>query len=127
MRSSFVSMIQSILEFRFISAIAVIFQVNISVLPLSAKNAFVTAYLLESFIAQFKNVVCCFQTILCFLSFKEGKNRSPQPLIYFDYFLSYEREQEVHKCSHPQHFRVSSIKISNVVTKETSQILLQTL
>ena len=28
---------------------------------------------------------------------------------------------------HPKHFRVSSIKISNVVTKETSQILLQTL
>ena len=27
----------------------------------------------------------------------------------------------------PKHFRVSGIKISNVVTKETSQILLQTL
>ena len=40
------------------------------------------------------------------------------------YFLSYEREQEVHKCIHPKHFRVSGIKISNVVTKETSQILL---
>ena len=32
-----------------------------------------------------------------------------------------------HKCTHPKHFRVSEIKISNVVTKETSQILLQTL
>ena len=32
-----------------------------------------------------------------------------------------------HKCIHPKHFQVSSIKISNVVTKETSQILLQTL
>ena len=29
------------------------------------------------------------------------------------------------KCIHPKHFRVSSIKISDV-TKETSQILLQT-
>ena len=91
----------------------------ISVLPLSAKNAFVTAYLLESSLARFKNVVCCFQTISCLLS-----TGSPQPLVYF---LPYEREQEVHKCIHPKHFRVSSIKISNVVTKETSQILLQTL
>ena len=32
-----------------------------------------------------------------------------------------------HKCIHLKHFRVSGIKISNVVTKETSQILLQTL
>ena len=35
-----------------------------------------------------------------------------------------------HKCIHQKHFRVSAIKISNVVTKETSkspQILLQTL
>ena len=39
------------------------------------------------------------------------------------YFLSYGKEQEVHKCIHPNHFRVSGIKISNVVTKETSQIL----
>ena len=31
------------------------------------------------------------------------------------------------KCIHPKHFRVSGIKISNVATKETSQILLQTL
>ena len=48
-RSSFVSMIQSVLEFRFVRAIlhTLIFQV-ISVLPISAKNAFVTPYLLES-------------------------------------------------------------------------------
>ena len=51
-------------------------------------------------------------------------NASPQPLVYF---LPYGKEQEVHKCIHPKHFRVSGIKISNVVTKETSQILLQTL
>ena len=51
-------------------------------------------------------------------------NGSPQPLVYF---LAYEREQEVHKCIHPKYFRVSGIKISNVVTEETSQILLQTL
>ena len=31
-----------------------------------------TAYLLESSLARFKNVVCCFQTISCLLSFKEG-------------------------------------------------------
>ena len=37
------------------------------------------------------------------------------------------KEQDVHKCVHPKHFRVSGIKISNVLTKETSQILLQTL
>ena len=47
-----------------------------------------------------------------------------RPLVYF---LPYGKEQEVHKCINPKHFRVSSIKISNVVTKETAQILLQTL
>ena len=50
-------------------------------------------------------------------------NGSPQPLVYF---LPYEKEQEDHKCIH-QNSRVSGIKVSNVVTKETSQILLQTL
>ena len=52
-------------------AIAVIFQV-ISVLPFSAKNAFVTAYLLESPPARFKNVAFYFQTISCLLRFGEG-------------------------------------------------------
>ena len=51
---------------------------------------------------------------------------SPQPLVYFDYSLPYEREQEVQSQMYSlKHFRVSGIKISNV-TKETSQILLQT-
>ena len=36
-----------------------------------------------------------------------------------------ENEKFSHKCIHPKHFRVSGIKISDV-TKETSQILLQT-
>ena len=45
------------------------FQV-MSVLPFSAKNAFMTASLLESSLARFKDVVCCFQTISCLLSFK---------------------------------------------------------
>ena len=36
---------------------AVIFEV-ISVLPVSAKNAFVTAYLLESSLARFKEMSC---------------------------------------------------------------------
>ena len=34
------------------------------------------------------------------------------------------KETKVHKCIHLKHFRVSSIKISNVVTKETSQIII---
>ena len=42
------------------------------------------------------------------------------------FIFSSMREQEVHKCINPKHFRVSGIKISNVETKETSQILLQT-
>ena len=50
---------------------------------------------------------------------KRKTNGSPQPLAYF---LPYGKEQEVHKCIHPKHFRVSGIKISTVVTKETSQI-----
>ena len=29
-----------------------------------------------------------------------------------------EKKQEVHKCIHPKHFRVSGIKLSNAVTKE---------
>ena len=37
-----------------------------------------------------------------------------------------ENKKFSHKCIHPKHFRVSGIKISNV-TKETSQIYLQTL
>ena len=36
-----------------------------------------------------------------------------------------ENKKSSHKCIHPNHFRVSGIKISNV-TKETFQILLQT-
>ena len=79
MRSGIVSMLESVLEFRFKRAIphlsqraiAVILK-EISVLPFRAKNAFVTAYLLESSLARFKNVLCCFQTIPCLLSFKEG-------------------------------------------------------
>ena len=51
-------------------------------------------------------------------------NGSPQLLVCF---LPYGKEQEVHKCIHPKHLRVSGIKMSNVLTKETSQILLQTL
>ena len=38
-----------------------------------------------------------------------------------------ENKQFSHKCIHPKHFQVSGIKISNVVTKETSQILMLTL
>ena len=32
-----------------------------------------TVHLLESSLAQFKNVACCFQTISCLLNFKQGK------------------------------------------------------
>ena len=39
------------------------------------------------------------------------------------YFLPYEREQEDDKCIPPKHFRVSGIKISNVMTKETSHYI----
>ena len=34
-------------------------------------------------------------------------------------FSPTEKEQEVHKCIDPKHFRVSGIKISDGVTKET--------
>ena len=82
------------------------------------------AYLLESFLARFNNVACCFQTISCLLNFQEGNEWISSAA---GFFLLDVREKEVHKCIHPKHFRVSGIKISNVVTKETSQILLQTL
>ena len=32
-----------------------------------------TAHLLESSLARFKNVACCFQTISCLLNFQRGK------------------------------------------------------
>ena len=134
MRSSIAGMIQSVLEFRFMHAKHTLVLTGdgsyisgkISVLPFSAKNAYVKAYL--SWITpntRLKNVVCCFQTISCLLSLKRETNGSPQLLVYF---LPYGKEC-VHpkQCVHPKHFRVSGIKISNVVTKETSQILLQTL
>ena len=38
-----------------------------------------------------------------------------------------ENKKFTNTCIHPKHFQVKGIKISNVVTKETSQILLQTL
>ena len=131
MRSSIVSTIQSVLEFRFICAILwssraipVIFQI-ISILPIGANNAFVTAYLLESSLARFKKMSCAvFKLFRACQALKRETNWSPQKLVYF---LPCEREREVHKCIHPKHFRVSGIKISNVVTKETSQMLLQTL
>ena len=59
-----------------------------------------TAYLLESSQARFKNVVYCFQTILWLLTLEREANGSPQPLVYF---LPFEREQEVHKCIHLKH------------------------
>ena len=37
-----------------------------------------------------------------------------------------ENKEFSHKCIHLKHFRVTDVKISNVGTKETSQILLQT-
>ena len=92
------------------------FQV-MSVVPFSAKNAFVIAYLLESSLARFKDVVCCYQTISCLLSFREGNERISR-LFIFSPMKEYKKFS--HKCIHPKHFRVSGIKISNVVTKETN-------
>ena len=77
--------------------------------------AFVIAYLLESSLARFKNVACCFQTISCLLSFKKGNKWISSATCLF---LPYEREQEVHKCMHPKYLQVSSSKISNVGTKK---------
>ena len=45
----------------------------------------------------------------------------------FIYSPMKENKQFSHKCIHPKHFQVSGIKISDVVTKETSQISMQTL
>ena len=42
------------------------------------------------------------------------------------YFLPYRKEQEIHKCIYPNHIRVSGIKISNVLTNETSHIAADT-
>ena len=72
-------------------------------------------------LARFKNVVRCFQTISCLLSFEKGNEWMSSAA------CMKENKKFSHKCVHPNHFRVSGIKISNVVAKETSQILLQTL
>ena len=101
------------------------FQV-ISVLPFSAKNAFVTTYLLESSLGRFKNVVCCFQTISCLLSFKEGNEciSSAACLIWL--------RSPLWKRTRSSVTNVFTWNISELaalirnVTKETSQILLQT-
>ena len=77
-----------------------------------------TAHFLKSSLARFKNVACCFQTISCLQSFKEGNEWISSGAACL--FLPYETEQEVHKCIHSKHFRVSDIKSSNVMTKETS-------
>ena len=45
----------------------------------------------------------------------------------FIFFPMKDNKKFSHKCIYPQQFRVTGVKISNVVTKETSQILLQTL
>ena len=82
------------------------FQV-MSVLPFSTKNAFVTRYLLESSLAPFKNVVCCFQTISCLLSFKEGNEWISSAACLFS----------------PLRKRTRSSQMYYVMTKETSQIL----
>ena len=101
------------------------FQV-ISVLPFSKKNAFVTVYLLESSVARFKNFACCFQTNSCLLSFKGKRVDLLSRLFIWTIFSPIKENKKFsHKCIHPKHFLVSGIKISNV-TKETSQILLQT-
>ena len=54
---------------------------------------------------------------------KRETNGSLQPLVYC---LPHEREQEVHKCIHPKHFRVSDIKSGNVVTRNFQNIAADT-
>ena len=46
---------------------------------------------------------------------------------YLFIFSPTEKNKKFKNVFTPKHFRVSGIKISNVVTKETSKILLQTL
>ena len=131
MRFSIVSMIQSVLEFRFIRAIphsrlngdSSYFPGNISSPFFSAKNALVAAYLLESFLARFKNLVCCFQTISCLLIFKEGNEWISSAACLFPALWKRTKSSQMYW---PEKFRVSGIKSSHVVTKETSQMLLQT-
>ena len=83
-----------------------------------------TGYLKESSVARFKKFCRVLFSNYFVFALKRVTNGFPKPL---GYFLPYEREKEIHKCIHPKHFRVSGMKISNVVTKETSQKLLQTL
>jgi len=101
--------------------IAVTFWVT-SVLPFSlfsAKNASMTAYLLESSVARFKKCHVLFSTIACFLRLKESKRI---PLLSGLLIISSMKESKkfIH-CIHLKHFRVSGIKSSKFVTKKTSQ------
>ena len=122
MRSSVISIIQSVLEFRFMRAIL------LSIL--TGDSTYILGYISSPFWCKE-----CFCDSVSFAILPSSVQKChilfsnyfvfAKPLAYF---LPYEREQEVHNyCSHPKHFRGSSIKISNVMTKETSQILLQTL
>ena len=82
-------------------------------------------HLLESSLLGSKMSQAVFKLFRVCYALKRETNGSLQPLVYF---LPHEREQEVHKiCINLKHFRVSDIKSGNVMTKETSKILLQTL
>ena len=83
------------------------FQV-ISVLPFSAKNVFVLAYLLESSLARFKNFVCCFQTISCLLRFKEGNEWISSAACLF--------------CLFSPLWKRTRSSVTNVFTRNTSEL-----
>ena len=116
MRSSIFSMIQSVLKFRFMRAMLH----SHLVLPLVQKY-FCDSISFGIILSAVQNCRVLFSNYFAF-ALKRETNGFPQPLVYF---LPYEREKMYHQL---KHFRVSGIKISNVVrTKENSQILLQTL
>ena len=102
------------------------FQV-ISVLPFSAKNAFVTVYLLESSLALFKNFVCCFQTNSCSVSFKEGNEWISSAACLFWLFspLWMRTRSSVTNVFTRNTSELAAFKLV-MWQKKTSQILLQT-
>ena len=98
MRSSIVSMIKSVFEFRFMRAIPHYYiSGNISS-PFQCKERFcdnVSFGIIPSSVQK------------CLLSFKEENEWISSPACLFS--LYNERQQEGHKCIDPKHFRVSGI------------------
>ena len=134
MRPSIVSMIESVLEFRFMCAIlhsrldghSSYVSCNISS-PFQCKERFCDSVSFGIIPSSVQKFGVLFSNYFVFAKLQRGKRVDLLSRLFNLTIFSPMKENKnfSHKCTHPRHFRVSGSKISNV-TKATSQILLQT-